>query len=222
MQEVRNDGKWKLRLVGACVLFLNIWAIGRFDLSPLLAAVFTFGFAFAFEFFAVRAMERGKNAALAAGVTIAVFLVGLAFVVPGYSTATEQMPTVPEPPNSDDLLSFPIGSLSIDQFNAAQAVWQQQNPGTSAFTNEIGEHLSAVYRENGALSLRQSLDEAWRRVQAAARSKAPDYVVDRGAFGGCPTGYVDHPADPAKCALPVVAERMLDRASPRRRSRDDD
>lgn len=35
-------------------------------------------------------------------------------------------------------------------------------------------------------------------------------IVDRGTFG-CPTGYVDHPADPSKCVLPVVAERIMER-----------
>lgn len=35
-------------------------------------------------------------------------------------------------------------------------------------------------------------------------------MVDRGWFG-CPGGYVDHPADPHKCVLPYIAERMLRR-----------
>ncbi|EPG5379809.1 TPA: hypothetical protein UN285_000433 [Stenotrophomonas maltophilia] len=33
--------------------------------------------------------------------------------------------------------------------------------------------------------------------------------VKRGFFGGCPTGYVGHPADPRQCTLPIIAERML-------------
>ena len=36
--------------------------------------------------------------------------------------------------------------------------------------------------------------------------------VERGAFGSCPTGYVDHPMNPDWCALPAAAERMLERA----------
>lgn len=40
-------------------------------------------------------------------------------------------------------------------------------------------------------------------------------VVDRSALGGCPRGYVDHPADASKCVLPVVAERILARAARR-------
>ncbi len=46
-----------------------------------------------------------------------------------------------------------------------------------------------------------------------AADPGPEPVVDRGLLGGCPTGYVDHPADPKKCVLPIVAERML---NPRR------
>lgn len=38
--------------------------------------------------------------------------------------------------------------------------------------------------------------------------KAPR-IVDRAITGGCPAGYVDHPADPKQCVLPYVAERML-------------
>lgn len=36
-------------------------------------------------------------------------------------------------------------------------------------------------------------------------------VVDRGFFG-CTHGYVQHPADPEKCVLPVIAEKILHRA----------
>lgn len=218
--------KGKLRLFGGAVLLLNLWAIGRFNLDPLLAGIFTFGFAAAFEYIAVRSVDHGGSPKLRAGITAAVFLIGLTFVTPSPSTATSQMPTAAEQPFPNDLLSYPVGSLSTEQFNAAQERWQQENPGASAYTTELGVELNAVYHENSALSLRQSLDESWRRVQAAkvasAKSQAPEYIVDRGLLGGCPDGYVDHPADPKKCALPVVAARMLDRATGRRRSRDDD
>lgn len=51
------------------------------------------------------------------------------------------------------------------------------------------------------------------------KKKGPEPFVKRGWFGRCPTGYVDHPADPKKCALPHVAERMLERARASGRSR---
>jgi hypothetical protein len=34
-------------------------------------------------------------------------------------------------------------------------------------------------------------------------------IVKRGIFGGCPTGYVDHPSNPEQCALPWAADRMM-------------
>lgn len=37
---------------------------------------------------------------------------------------------------------------------------------------------------------------------------APFYS-SRNVLGNCPSGYVDHPADPSQCALPVVAKRIL-------------
>lgn len=37
----------------------------------------------------------------------------------------------------------------------------------------------------------------------------PQTYVARGALGSCPAGYVDHPANPAQCVLPIIAERML-------------
>lgn len=46
---------------------------------------------------------------------------------------------------------------------------------------------------------------------APPKTTMPPYFVDRGWFGGCPTGYVDHPADPKKCALPYAAARILRR-----------
>ena len=36
----------------------------------------------------------------------------------------------------------------------------------------------------------------------------PDRYVKRGVFGGCPTGYVDHPRVPELCTLPAVAAHM--------------
>lgn len=35
----------------------------------------------------------------------------------------------------------------------------------------------------------------------------PPAVVDRKPVLGCPGGYVDHPSDPARCVLPIVAAR---------------
>lgn len=45
---------------------------------------------------------------------------------------------------------------------------------------------------------------------------APRFV-ERGWFGGCPAGYVDHPSNPKLCALPYVAERMMQGVRRRRR-----
>lgn len=39
----------------------------------------------------------------------------------------------------------------------------------------------------------------------------PPPFVKRGFFGGCPTGYVDHPTDPQQCALPAAAHYILRR-----------
>lgn len=36
----------------------------------------------------------------------------------------------------------------------------------------------------------------------------PERYVKRGVFGGCPAGYVDHPATPELCTLPAVAAHM--------------
>ena len=49
-------------------------------------------------------------------------------------------------------------------------------------------------------------------TSTAPVSEATSYFAPRKITGSCPTGYVDHPADPKQCALPVVAERMLARA----------
>jgi hypothetical protein len=46
----------------------------------------------------------------------------------------------------------------------------------------------------------------------APTEEANNYFTSRTITGSCPAGYVDHPADPKQCALPVVAERMLARA----------
>lgn len=32
-------------------------------------------------------------------------------------------------------------------------------------------------------------------------------IIDRSSFGGCKSGYVNHPTNPDKCVLPAVAER---------------
>jgi hypothetical protein len=40
-------------------------------------------------------------------------------------------------------------------------------------------------------------------------------IVDRGTFGGCPSGYVDHPSDPKRCVLPLAAAQALGRAARR-------
>jgi hypothetical protein len=44
---------------------------------------------------------------------------------------------------------------------------------------------------------------------------APAPVVDRGWFG-CPRGYVDHPYDPDKCALPAAVARHHEMRAERR------
>lgn len=43
----------------------------------------------------------------------------------------------------------------------------------------------------------------------------PEPIVDRRMILGCPSGYVDHPYDPKKCVLPIMAERALQRARER-------
>lgn len=49
-----------------------------------------------------------------------------------------------------------------------------------------------------------------RGQERSGEACTPAGIVERGWFG-CPAGYVDHPADPDKCVLPYVAERMLRR-----------
>lgn len=49
--------------------------------------------------------------------------------------------------------------------------------------------------------------EGQRRMQGHCVDPA-FRVVRRGTLGRCPSGYVDHPAHPALCALPIVAERI--------------
>ena len=58
-------------------------------------------------------------------------------------------------------------------------------------------------------------------ASALPANESANYFAPRTMTGSCPTGYIDHPADPKQCALPVVAERMLARAraAEERRSR---
>lgn len=51
-------------------------------------------------------------------------------------------------------------------------------------------------------------DPACVENQYACLNGSPKFV-DRTTFNACPTGYVDDPRDPKKCALPVIAALML-------------
>lgn len=54
-------------------------------------------------------------------------------------------------------------------------------------------------------------------LAATSRPSYPSGIAPRGVFGDCPGGFVDHPADPTHCVLPVLAQRYLAvRARPRR------
>ncbi len=44
------------RLFGACVLIVNLWLIGRYDIAGIPVLLLTFGFAIGFEFIVVRKM----------------------------------------------------------------------------------------------------------------------------------------------------------------------
>jgi len=66
------------------------------------------------------------------------------------------------------------------------------------------------------------VDECWRDCPSGTTAAAEwsaecidwaEPIVDRGLLGGCPTGYVDHPANPKQCVLPVVAEQVLRKAA---------
>lgn len=54
-------------------------------------------------------------------------------------------------------------------------------------------------------------------LAATSQPSYPSGIAPRGVFGDCPSGFVDHPADPTHCVLPVLAQRYLvARARPRR------
>ncbi|MDP1593943.1 MAG: hypothetical protein Q8L80_06855 [Gallionella sp.] len=44
----------KLRLIGAVILFFNLWVVGRYSIEGIPVLFLTFGFAVGFEYFVVR------------------------------------------------------------------------------------------------------------------------------------------------------------------------
>jgi len=46
--------KTKLRLIGGCILFFNLWLIGNYNLKGIPVLLLTFGFAAGYEFLVVR------------------------------------------------------------------------------------------------------------------------------------------------------------------------
>lgn len=58
----------------------------------------------------------------------------------------------------------------------------------------------------------RGLPEGFRQIsppfpKASVDTEHPPPEVPRGWFGRCPNGYIDHPTDPRKCAVPALAAR---------------
>ena len=81
-------------------------------------------------------------------------------------------------------------------------------PGMVATSCAAGFHLTAGH-------CWKDCPEGYHAVEAGSEQCIKDIkpIIDRGLFGGCSTGYVDHPTDPKKCVLPAVAERYYRRNS---------
>ncbi|MEO8391191.1 hypothetical protein [Polaromonas sp.] len=57
-----RKGARNLRILGASILLLNLWLIGRYNLTGITVLLLTFGFAIAFEFFVARpAAKRDRS-----------------------------------------------------------------------------------------------------------------------------------------------------------------
>lgn len=84
--------------------------------------------------------------------------------------------------------------------------FEDDGSGIEAHANPCG----AGFRSVGS-SCFKICPDGFHAIGAGSDQCAKDIplFVGRGFFGGCPSGYVDHPVDPDQCALPAVSDRMM-------------
>lgn len=67
--------------------------------------------------------------------------------------------------------------------------------------------LDSIYSGSTSIVDPFNPEPAQSPSKEARSEQSHEAIVDRGLFGRCPAGYVDHPNDPSKCVVPALAER---------------